>query len=79
RAYCLKTQPATGETYPKSDLFNKAYVVEKKITRKVKHGQTQTDYDYKPGSGIVGSETVSQKHYWRRLDVEVGDAANLLI
>ncbi|WP_447334656.1 hypothetical protein, partial [Klebsiella quasipneumoniae] len=23
-AYCLKTQPATGETYPKSDLFNKA-------------------------------------------------------
>ncbi|WP_447339136.1 hypothetical protein, partial [Klebsiella variicola] len=27
RAYCLKTQPATGETYPKSDLFNKAYPV----------------------------------------------------
>ncbi|WP_275276069.1 IS1 family transposase, partial [Escherichia coli] len=26
RAYCLKTQPATGETYPKSDLFNKASV-----------------------------------------------------
>uniref|UniRef100_UPI0021C7C8B0 integrase core domain-containing protein n=2 Tax=Klebsiella/Raoultella group TaxID=2890311 RepID=UPI0021C7C8B0 len=26
RAYCLKTQPATGETYPKSDLFNKAGV-----------------------------------------------------
>ncbi|MFK9423785.1 Slp family lipoprotein, partial [Escherichia coli] len=26
RAYCLKTQPATGETYPKSDLFNKAPV-----------------------------------------------------
>ncbi|MCI2713351.1 hypothetical protein, partial [Enterobacter hormaechei] len=24
RAYYLKTQPATGETYPKSDLFNKA-------------------------------------------------------
>ncbi|MFP0452736.1 hypothetical protein, partial [Klebsiella quasipneumoniae] len=24
-AYCLKTQPATGETYPKSDLFNKAH------------------------------------------------------
>ncbi|MDX4943554.1 hypothetical protein SG000_24815, partial [Klebsiella pneumoniae] len=22
--YCLKTQPATGKTYPKSDLFNKA-------------------------------------------------------
>ncbi|MCE0358367.1 hypothetical protein LVW03_20065, partial [Klebsiella pneumoniae] len=26
-AYCLKTQPATGETYPKSDLFNKADVM----------------------------------------------------
>ncbi|MFK9976838.1 hypothetical protein, partial [Klebsiella oxytoca] len=26
-AYCLKTQPATGETYPKSDLFNKATVI----------------------------------------------------
>ncbi|MEG6412901.1 relaxase, partial [Enterobacter roggenkampii] len=29
RAYCLKTQPATGETYPKSDLFNKASELEK--------------------------------------------------
>ncbi|MCP6513801.1 hypothetical protein NL469_26600, partial [Klebsiella pneumoniae] len=27
RAYCLKTQPATGETYPKSDLFNKALCI----------------------------------------------------
>ncbi|MEX9415827.1 tyrosine-type recombinase/integrase, partial [Escherichia coli] len=27
RAYCLKTQPATGETYPKSDLFNKAHII----------------------------------------------------
>ncbi|WP_253222729.1 hypothetical protein, partial [Klebsiella pneumoniae] len=27
RAYCLKTQPATGETYPKSDLFNKARIL----------------------------------------------------
>ncbi|WP_227668518.1 hypothetical protein, partial [Klebsiella variicola] len=27
RAYCLKTQPATGETYPKSDLFNKAQLM----------------------------------------------------
>ncbi|MCK2357447.1 Ldh family oxidoreductase, partial [Escherichia coli] len=27
RAYCLKTQPATGETYPKSDLFNKADMI----------------------------------------------------
>ncbi|MFY8845334.1 LuxR C-terminal-related transcriptional regulator, partial [Klebsiella pneumoniae] len=29
RAYCLKTQPATGETYPKSDLFNKALMITK--------------------------------------------------
>ncbi|OOI66115.1 hypothetical protein BMT71_21070, partial [Escherichia coli] len=28
RAYCLKTQPATGETYPKSDLFNKAILLD---------------------------------------------------
>ncbi|MEA4531501.1 hypothetical protein ACJWSE_27320, partial [Klebsiella pneumoniae] len=28
RAYCLKTQPATGETYPKSDLFNKAQEIQ---------------------------------------------------
>ncbi len=47
------------------------YVVEKKTTKKDKHGQTQTDYDYKPVSGIVGSETISQRHFWRRLDVEV--------
>ncbi|MDK7604243.1 EscF/YscF/HrpA family type III secretion system needle major subunit [Citrobacter freundii] len=25
----MKTQPATGETYPKSDLFNKAYTLYK--------------------------------------------------
>ncbi|MCM7155461.1 hypothetical protein M8O35_16565, partial [Enterobacter roggenkampii] len=31
RAYCLKTQPATGETYPKSDLFNKALLHKKTI------------------------------------------------
>ncbi|MDQ6296289.1 hypothetical protein, partial [Klebsiella pneumoniae] len=31
RAYCLKTQPATGETYPKSDLFNKAILVTYKV------------------------------------------------
>ncbi|WP_213060597.1 hypothetical protein, partial [Escherichia coli] len=30
RAYCLKTQPATGETYPKSDLFNKAELTRNK-------------------------------------------------
>ncbi|MCJ4451483.1 hypothetical protein LNV83_21220, partial [Klebsiella quasipneumoniae] len=34
RAYCLKTQPATGETYPKSDLFNKAsYSVKMTLVR----------------------------------------------
>ncbi|MEH9123057.1 hypothetical protein RAF57_27585, partial [Klebsiella pneumoniae] len=30
-AYCLKTQPATGETYPKSDLFNKANIIVKAV------------------------------------------------
>ncbi|WP_230941227.1 hypothetical protein, partial [Enterobacter asburiae] len=34
RAYCLKTQPATGETYPKSDLFNKAKTLLKLTPRK---------------------------------------------
>ncbi|MDV2020888.1 IS1 family transposase, partial [Escherichia coli] len=34
RAYCLKTQPATGETYPKSDLFNKA-VISKRYTQRI--------------------------------------------
>ncbi|MGH4513922.1 hypothetical protein ACRFDU_15595, partial [Klebsiella pneumoniae] len=33
RAYCLKTQPATGETYPKSDLFNKASKIIQKHMR----------------------------------------------
>ncbi|MFP8216154.1 hypothetical protein ACLHXY_13090, partial [Klebsiella quasipneumoniae] len=33
RAYCLKTQPATGETYPKSDLFNKAEMPCKKLNQ----------------------------------------------
>ncbi|MDP1164900.1 hypothetical protein, partial [Klebsiella pneumoniae] len=33
RAYCLKTQPATGETYPKSDLFNKAMICTKSVVR----------------------------------------------
>ncbi|HCI8011248.1 TPA: hypothetical protein NP126_003098 [Escherichia coli] len=54
--------PVTGIT---------GYVIAKKTTRKDKHGQTETDYDYKPVSGIVGTETVSQRHFWRRLDVEV--------
>ncbi|MFZ5018092.1 hypothetical protein ACOY39_27270, partial [Klebsiella pneumoniae] len=33
-AYCLKTQPATGETYPKSDLFNKAHQRPKETERR---------------------------------------------
>ncbi|MEQ5608591.1 hypothetical protein ABN298_23010, partial [Escherichia coli] len=37
RAYCLKTQPATGETYPKSDLFNKASTGIKNPGRLKKH------------------------------------------
>ncbi|MCJ4817969.1 hypothetical protein LNT74_27140, partial [Klebsiella pneumoniae] len=37
RAYCLKTQPATGETYPKSDLFNKASIYLKKWQSKYYH------------------------------------------
>lgn len=59
-------QPVTGVT---------GYVVEKKTTRKDSKGQTQTNYDYKPISGIVGTETVSQRHFWRRLDVDVYPAA----
>ncbi|MCM2751020.1 hypothetical protein LP579_22050, partial [Escherichia coli] len=34
RAYCLKTQPATGETYPKSDLFNKAIPLVEPVIRR---------------------------------------------
>lgn len=55
-------QPVTGIT---------GYVIEKKTTRKDNHGHIQTDYDYKPVSGIVGTETVSRKHFWRRLNVDV--------
>ncbi|MGF5471706.1 hypothetical protein ACQE6Y_25950, partial [Klebsiella pneumoniae] len=44
RAYCLKTQPATGETYPKSDLFNKAYLAVSLFTDPDKHGITSLDF-----------------------------------
>ncbi|MGV7963834.1 hypothetical protein QPK13_23060 [Photorhabdus tasmaniensis] len=47
------------------------YVVEKKTTRKDKHGKLETEYDYKPVNRIVGTETVSQRYFWRRLDVDV--------
>ncbi|WP_230200524.1 hypothetical protein, partial [Serratia marcescens] len=33
---CLKTQPATGETYPKSDLFNKAACWQPESSREAK-------------------------------------------
>ncbi|MEE2502229.1 hypothetical protein PRA75_27115, partial [Klebsiella pneumoniae] len=41
RAYCLKTQPATGETYPKSDLFNKAGI---EVMRALRKGQASAFY-----------------------------------
>ncbi|WP_343099929.1 hypothetical protein, partial [Klebsiella pneumoniae] len=41
RAYCLKTQPATGETYPKSDLFNKAFLCMQVRCLKRKHDRSQ--------------------------------------
>ncbi|MEH3340291.1 DUF6392 family protein, partial [Klebsiella pneumoniae] len=46
RAYCLKTQPATGETYPKSDLFNKALepvMTQKWVRAKLGHPMIYTD------------------------------------
>ncbi|MDQ6339259.1 hypothetical protein NUU75_04835, partial [Klebsiella pneumoniae] len=52
RAYCLKTQPATGETYPKSDLFNKAKQrvwsvirIQQNLTKYV--NISLVDYEYK--------------------------------
>ncbi|TNK08160.1 hypothetical protein CI664_011940 [Klebsiella quasipneumoniae subsp. similipneumoniae] len=39
----MKTQPATGETYPKSDLFNKASYIEK--GQKVTSGQLMIEFD----------------------------------
>ncbi|AXT77036.1 GrxA family glutaredoxin [Escherichia coli] len=47
----MKTQPATGETYPKSDLFNKAYVDIRA------EGITKEDLQQKAGKPV---ETVPQ-------------------
>ncbi|MER2551544.1 DUF1493 family protein [Klebsiella pneumoniae] len=35
----MKTQPATGETYPKSDLFNKAPLTIKMFAESAKAGK----------------------------------------
>ncbi|MGP6981000.1 transketolase C-terminal domain-containing protein, partial [Klebsiella pneumoniae] len=51
RAYCLKTQPATGETYPKSDLFNKAVPTIKPLDEKAIIEQAS-----KPGRLVVTAE-----------------------
>ncbi|EFE8355009.1 MULTISPECIES: hypothetical protein [Enterobacteriaceae] len=51
------------------------YVVDKKTTRTDKHGESHTDYDYKPVDGVIGTETMSQMHYMRQLDVEVYPSA----
>ncbi|MEK8359370.1 NAD(P)-dependent alcohol dehydrogenase, partial [Escherichia coli] len=57
RAYCLKTQPATGETYPKSDLFNKANLIMKRraIAGSMIGGipETQEMLDFCAEHGIV--------------------------
>uniref|UniRef100_UPI00298C7B47 type II restriction endonuclease n=1 Tax=Enterobacter kobei TaxID=208224 RepID=UPI00298C7B47 len=45
RAYCLKTQPATGETYPKSDLFNKALFT-------LQEGVSQTQHKEMKDAGV---------------------------
>ncbi|WP_206746322.1 hypothetical protein, partial [Escherichia coli] len=47
RAYCLKTQPATGETYPKSDLFNKAQILYSAYAR----AQAKSDALASPSGG----------------------------
>ncbi|WP_204985615.1 hypothetical protein, partial [Escherichia coli] len=44
RAYCLKTQPATGETYPKSDLFNKAMNTNKTLGSNKQHSDRECLY-----------------------------------
>ncbi|MDZ0109281.1 hypothetical protein M1V68_25950, partial [Klebsiella pneumoniae] len=52
RAYCLKTQPATGETYPKSDLFNKADHFHK-VTEKAPRGTIGINVPFIPtGKGL---------------------------
>ncbi|PXK43992.1 restriction endonuclease subunit S, partial [Klebsiella variicola] len=54
RAYCLKTQPATGETYPKSDLFNKAPVKAKMAV--LESGGSQADATLAAMTAISGKD-----------------------
>ncbi|WP_394715803.1 hypothetical protein [Escherichia coli] len=44
----MKTQPATGETYPKSDLFNKA-------TRATNDGQEMWNYSSMTGESQLSN------------------------
>ncbi|MCJ5629345.1 hypothetical protein LPJ09_27150, partial [Klebsiella pneumoniae] len=60
RAYCLKTQPATGETYPKSDLFNKALSNPKaRVEMGIKGRKRIQD---KFSSGMIISKTLKTYH-----------------
>ncbi|WP_251894862.1 hypothetical protein, partial [Klebsiella pneumoniae] len=67
RAYCLKTQPATGETYPKSDLFNKA-------TRLLNYSRfSMVRYGKRYGS-VVQQDDLSQhyiKECWRLFSISM--------
>ncbi|HHB7233264.1 TPA: IS3 family transposase, partial [Klebsiella pneumoniae] len=76
RAYCLKTQPATGETYPKSDLLNKARErIKKKIygtreeARSDIFGYIEMFYNSKRrhGSSNQMSPTEYENQYYQRL------------
>ncbi|WP_414477335.1 PfkB family carbohydrate kinase, partial [Klebsiella pneumoniae] len=58
RAYCLKTQPATGETYPKSDLFNKATVVIKTGKRGCFIKRADMKMEVPAVSGITAIDTI---------------------
>ncbi|MFK9227061.1 hypothetical protein ACJEI3_23235, partial [Escherichia coli] len=66
RAYCLKTQPATGETYPKSDLFNKAIA---RLWRKQHDTGTGTVFSGSTGYVVFFDSSVSAHCYlqcgWR--------------
>ncbi|WP_218125269.1 hypothetical protein, partial [Klebsiella pneumoniae] len=53
RAYCLKTQPATGETYPKSDLFNKAHLILQKSVYYAEANGNMTTHIPRPSARIT--------------------------
>lgn len=56
------TQPVTGVV---------GYVVEKKTRHSDKRGHSETEYDYKPVEGVIGTETYSQMYFWRHLEISV--------